>query len=105
MWPLALHTKQMLLVSYSQSCSLYKFMMCTFLSHRRGKVVRTSLVREYLVSGNLLIPHIRSNNENACSGGSLDQGLHVHCKEEMLHDVLVVQFHERGPRLEESMRW
>ena len=60
-------------------------------------------VVEHLVSGNLLIVLVRSNNVDARSGGSRDQGQHVHCEEEMQHDVLLVQFREQGPSLEEFM--
>ena len=36
-------------------------------------------VVEHLVSGNLLIQHVRSNNIDTCRGVSRDAGLCVHC--------------------------
>ena len=59
--------------------------------HHPGPVLH---VVEHLVSGNLLIQRVRSNNVDTHSGGSRNRGLHMHCKEEMLHDVLSVQFRE-----------
>ena len=55
------------------------------------------------VMEHLLADPARQKFDASCRG-SQDRGQHVHCEEEMLHDVLTVQLLERGPSLEESMR-